>query len=52
MDYRCITSLGGIRVIVFIFSQWKHCGVDNQANGREDQGSAKRSYSWGDDKDI
>jgi hypothetical protein len=35
-DYRCSTSPGGIRVIVFIFSQGKHYGIDNQTNGRED----------------
>jgi hypothetical protein len=52
MDYRCSTSPIVIRVIVFIFSQGKHFDIDNQVNGREDQGSAKGSYSWGDDKDI
>jgi hypothetical protein len=42
-DYRCSTSPGGIRVIVFIFSQGKHHGIDNQVNDREDQGSVKGS---------
>jgi hypothetical protein len=30
MDYRCSTSPGGIRVIVFIFSQGKHYGIDGR----------------------
>jgi hypothetical protein len=51
-DYRCITSPGGIRVIVFVFSQGKHYGINNQTNGREDRGLVKGSYSWSDDKDI
>jgi hypothetical protein len=51
-DYCCSTSPGGIRVIVFIFYEGKHYGIDNQMNGREDRGSVKESYSWGDDKDI
>jgi hypothetical protein len=29
-DYCCSTSPGGIRVIVFIFSQGKHYGIDNR----------------------
>jgi hypothetical protein len=29
-DYRCSTSPGDIRVIVFIFSQVKHYGIDNR----------------------
>jgi hypothetical protein len=34
-NYRCSTSPGGIWVIIFIFSQGKHYGIDNQVNGRE-----------------
>jgi hypothetical protein len=29
-DYHCSTSPGGIRVIIFIFSQGKHYDIDNQ----------------------
>jgi hypothetical protein len=45
IDYRCSTSPGGIRVIVFIFSQGKRYAIDNQRNGRKDRGSVKGSYS-------
>jgi hypothetical protein len=40
-DYHCSTSPGGIRVIVFIFSQGKKYGIDNWRNGREDRGSVE-----------
>jgi hypothetical protein len=34
-DYRCSTSLGSIRIIVFIFSQGRHYGKDDRINGGE-----------------
>jgi hypothetical protein len=34
-NYRCSTSPGGIRVIVFIFSQGRHYGKDDRINGGE-----------------
>jgi hypothetical protein len=34
-DYRCSTSPGGIRVIVFIFSQGRHYSKYDRINGGE-----------------
>jgi hypothetical protein len=34
-DYRCITSPGGIQVILFIFSRGRHYGKDDRINGGE-----------------
>jgi hypothetical protein len=34
-DYRCSTSPGGIRVIVFIFSQGSYYDKDDRANSGE-----------------
>jgi hypothetical protein len=44
-DYRCSTSPGSIRVIVFTYSQGKHYDIDNRKNGREDRDSMKGTYS-------
>jgi ascorbate-specific PTS system EIIC-type component UlaA len=35
-NYRCSTSPGGIRVIVFIFSQGRHYCKDDRINGGEE----------------
>jgi hypothetical protein len=45
-DYRCSTSPGGIRVIVFIFSQGRHYCKDDRINDGERQDLVK-SYSGG-----
>jgi hypothetical protein len=45
-DYRCSTSPGGIRVIVFIFSQGRHYGKDDRINSEKRQDLVK-SYSGG-----
>jgi hypothetical protein len=45
-DYRSSTSPGGNRVIVFIFSQGRHYGKDDQINSGERQDLVK-SYSGG-----
>jgi hypothetical protein len=45
-DYRCSTSLSGIRVIIFIFSQGRQYGNDNRINGGERKDLVK-SYSGG-----
>jgi hypothetical protein len=50
-NYRCSTSSGGIRVIVFIFSQGRHYGKDDRINGGERQDLLK-SYSGVTNKDI
>jgi hypothetical protein len=34
MDYHCCTLPGGIRVIVFVFSQGKHYGIDDRQRWR------------------
>jgi hypothetical protein len=47
-DYRCSTSPGGIRVIIFIFSQGRNYDKDDRINNRERQDLVK-SYS-GDNK--
>jgi hypothetical protein len=47
-DYRCRTSPGGIRVIVFLFSQGRHYDKDDQINSGERQDLVK-SYSRGNE---
>jgi hypothetical protein len=47
-DYHCSTSPGGIRVIVFIFSQGRHYDKDDRINNGERQDFVK-SYSGGNE---
>jgi hypothetical protein len=48
MNYRCSTSPGGIRDIIFIFAQGKHYSEDVRINSGERQDLVK-SYSMGNE---
>jgi hypothetical protein len=48
IDYCCSTSPGGIRVIVFIFSQGRHYDKDDRINSGEIQDLVK-SYTGGNE---
>jgi hypothetical protein len=52
MDYSCSTSHSGIRVIVFIFSQWKHYIIDSRIINEWRVLKLGRKLWWGNDKDI